>query len=296
MKHYTTFLTIFVILIILFILRYFVVFYENKMQIEGFVQKEPFLLKIDQECYDVFYAKQYDILFLPSSRNEIILSILDKTKPFKENNTFLDIGSGTGVLVDTLTKKGYRTFGVDISEDMVEYASNNYPKSIFIEGDIFDPMLFDSNAFTHIFCTEWTLYLWKDKMTFFRNISSWLTSRGYLFLHILHPKTADLVIPVGKPFLIEDVQKYIPKKNNKRIVETSVEFEDLFYKSKFILDHPKSWKWIETFTDKKTKHIRQNERTLYIEEIEDIIILAKQYGFQKIDMYSTHDYYIFKKI
>ena len=43
----------------------------------------------------------------------------------------------------------------------------------------------------------------------------------------------------------------------------------------------------EKFVDKETKHIRENENTLYMETIEDILKIASKSGFiikGKIDM------------
>ena len=76
----------------------------------------------------------------------------------------------------------------------------------------------------------------------------------------------------------------------------SFEFEDFHYKSKYIVESSKPWKQIETFIDKKTKHVRQNERDLFIDTIENILFLAEKNRFKKIDLYSEHEYYVLKKI
>jgi ubiquinone/menaquinone biosynthesis C-methylase UbiE len=280
-------------LFFLFLLRYLISIYLNNEQKEGFIQKEDFLLKTEQNVYDDFYASVYDQIFIPSQRIEKCIAALLKTEPFIENSVFLDIGSGTGMFANTLSENGYNVFGVDKSTDMIRYSEQKYQKVSFIQGDVMVPMQFETNTFTHVCCVDFTIYLFLDKSQLFKNIHSWLTTGGYLCLHLIDPATFDTIIPAGKPFLIDDPHKYIPGK--QRILETLVQFEDFQYKSKYEI-HPRKWKWTETFTDNKTKHVRQNERSLFMDTAENIIILAEKNGFKKIDVYSDKNYYILKKI
>ena len=292
MKEESIFMYIFLLLFISFLVRYLASNYIEPPHKEGFIQKETFLLKTDQDTYDEFYSSVYDEIFIPLPRIEKVKNIIQKTEPYKENSKFLDIGSGTGMLVNTLTKKGYDAFGIDSSEYMKEYAEKKYPLSTFIRGDVRVPMQFEPNTFTHVCCVDFTIYLFSDKSEIFRNIHNWVTNGGYLILHLVDPDTFDTIIPAGKPF--EDIHKYIP--NHKRILETSVEFEDFHYKSKYIVESHKPWKQIETFIDKKTKHVRQNERNLFMDTIENILFLAEKNRFKKIDLYSESEYYVLKKI
>ena len=292
MKEESVFMYILLLLFISFLIRYLASNYIEPSHKEGFIQKETFLLKTDQDTYDEFYSSVYDAIFIPLPRIEKVTTIIQKTEPYKENSKFLDIGSGTGMLVNTLAKEGYDVFGIDASEYMIDYAENKYLLSTFIRGDVRVPMQFESNIFTHVCCVDFTIYLFSDKSEIFRNIYNWVTNGGYLILHLVDPDTFDTIIPAGKPF--DDVYKYIP--NHKRILETSVEFEDFHYKSKYIMESHKQWKQIETFIDKKTKHVRQNERNLFMDTIENILFLAEKNRFKKIDLYSESEYYVLKKI
>jgi SAM-dependent methyltransferase len=177
---------------------------------------------------------------------------------------------------------------------MVTYAEQKYPFSPFIEGDVTIPMQFESNTFTHICCVDFTIYLFMDKSNLFHNVYNWLTSGGYFILHLVNPDTFDTIIPAGKPF--DKLYDYIP--TQKRILETSVEFEDFHYKSKYVLGSSSNnpWKHMETFNDKKTKHVRQNELHLFMDTIENILFLAEKNRFKKVDLYSEKDYYVLKKI
>ena len=289
-------------LFFMFLLRYWSNNYLEDDQKEGFIQKESFVLKLDQEVYDTFYTSVYDEIFIPLPRVEKIIQLLQKTEPYKESSTFLDIGSRTGMLVNALSKQGYNAVGIDKSESMIQYAEAKYALIPFIEGDPMIPMQFEPNTFTHICCVEFTIYQFLDKSELFRNIHTWLTVGGYLFLHLVDLETFDTVIPCGKPYLLEDITPYLPIHKQKRNLvdgivglETLVEFDDYHYKSKYMIRNTK-WKWIETFTDKKTKHVRQHERTLFMDTAKSIISLVERHGFKKIDLFSQSEYYVFKKI
>lgn len=298
MKLEVILINILFFLFLLFIIRYYISTYWDNEQKEGFIQKESFVLKLEKEVYDEFYTSVYDKLFVPLPRIEKCINTLLKTEPYIENTVFLDIGSGTGMFANAIYQKGYQVVGIDISEAMIEYSQKLYPSITFIEGDVMIPMQFESNSFTHICCVDFTIYLFLDKNALFQNIHSWLTTGGYFCLHLIDPENFDTIIPSGKPAKIDDFKKYIPKKTNSSGnggMLTMVEFDDFSYKSKYEVQSRK-WKWTETFTDKKTKHVRQNERTLFIDSVENIVFLAEKNGFKKIDIYSDKNYFIFKKI
>ena len=296
MKLEVVLLNILVFLFLLFIIRYYISVYWDSDQKEGFIQKESFVLKIEKEVYDDFYTSVYDKIFVPSKRIEKCWNVLLKTEPYVENSVFLDVGSGTGMFANALYEKGYSIYGIDTSEAMIEYSQKNYSSIAFIEGDVMVPMQFESNSFTHICCVDFTIYLFLDKHTLFQNMYSWLTTGGYICLHLIDPENVDTIIPSGKPFGREDLAKYIPKTKTKRHpMITMVEFDDFSYKSKYEVQSRK-WRWVETFTDKKTKHVRQNERNLFMDSVANISFLAEKNGFKKIDIYSEKPYFIFKKI
>jgi SAM-dependent methyltransferase len=218
----------------------------------------------------------YDNLFLPLPRIEKHITIISNLCEEKENSIFLDIGSGTGMFVHALNEKGFQAIGVDQSKDMIAYSQKLYPSLTFIEGDVMIPMQFESNTFSHICCVDWTIYLMKDKNTLFQNIYNWLTIGGYFCLQVIDPDNFDTSRKPTKPL------------GN---IETLVEFDDFYYKS----NRPKEGSWIETFTDKKTNHVRQNERNWYMESMKSMDILAKNHGFIKMDNYSDDSFFIYKK-
>ena len=252
---------------------------------EGFTQTEPFVLKRDEAVYDDFYVEVYDGITDTEKRSQGYLKkIIAMTQPAVNHSVFLDVGSGTGYVVNELKEAGFKAYGVDKSEAMVEYAHKKYPNWKTKQGDVMDAMYFEKSTFTHILCTHFTIYEFQDKKTFFQNCYFWMKPHGYLILHVVDREKFDTIAPIGKPFLLDSPQKYA----EKRITDTIVEFDDFQYKSSFKFTEPKFTEpkmkekvavLNETFTDKHTKHVRQNELALHMDDIDTILAAANNAGF-----------------
>jgi len=260
-------------------------------KIEGFTQKEPFVLKTDQNMYDEFYVDIYDELYETKKRiQKELVQVLKMTEPSAKYSSFLDIGSGTGYTVDQLTQAGYKAYGIDKSDAMVKYSENKYPESDYKCGDVLDPMAFENSTFTHILCTNLTFYLLDNKMAFFNNCYFWLKPNGYLVLHLVNRHKFSIYKPVAR----KPLHNFPSKTPQPRITNTNVDFEDFKYTSSYQLPKHKSDKTIteevvfkEKFLDKETKNIRENEQTLYMDSINSILKMANKAGFTlkgKLDM------------
>jgi hypothetical protein len=251
---------------------------------EGFTQMDAFVLKQDANIYDDFYSDIYDTLQRTMSRSQWELkTILKVTDADTKNSVFLDIGSGSGYKVDQLNQAGFRAFGVENSEAMIKRSEELFPDIIVKKGDVMEPMLFDKMTFTHVLCMNFTIYEFKNKLSFFRNCYYWMIPNSYLILHLVDPNNFDAVVPVKK----NEWQQPIGSK--ERLVDTYVKFFDFDYHAHY--DFPKDTSNIvtlkESFTDKQTKHVRQNEQTLYMDSINDILKMANRCGFifhAKVDM------------
>ena len=89
--------------IIILILKYINNYYDSK---EGFSQCSSFSLKTNNDIYDEFYVNIYDTLHKTSNNTEYeYYSILKTTQP-DENSVILDIGSGTGNLLNKFDENG----------------------------------------------------------------------------------------------------------------------------------------------------------------------------------------------
>lgn len=275
-KNYL-FIVILVLLALLLILQYA----RGKVKFEGFQQKEPFVTERGDSVYDGFYAEIYDKLYKSESRAESdTLKIVESTQPDKENSAFLDIGCGTGCVVDVLKRQGYNAIGVDKSKAMVEVGKERRPKTCgaLQTNDVADPMLFERGVFTHILCLSQTIYEFPDKVQFFRNCKHWLVPGGYLLVHLVEPLKYNAIIPLGQPkgIVVKPVSK-----DGKRVTDTAIDFIDFKYKSSFDFDGLKDGVvvQIETFTDSKSSHVRRNEHTLYMNTPTAVLEDARYCGF-----------------
>lgn len=268
------------LLIILGIILIVLYFYKKQNLApfyEGFSQDSRFISKFDEEKYDDFYVKIYDKLMVPKKRSEYeTLKIIEMTEPDKKS-VFLDIGSGTGDLVQSIHSRGYKVLGIDKSKSMVEHSEKKYPEIQVRCGDVKEPMIYDSHTFSHILCTGMTIYEFENKNEFFNNCYFWLKSGGYLILNVSDKNKFDTIIPGGKPALIKNPQEY----SNKRITDTIIDFIDFEYKASYLFDNTPSKPVIlkETFTDGLTKNVRQNEISLYMDDKETILAMAAKVGF-----------------
>lgn len=278
--------------------------YMPNLYTEGFTQNEKFVVKRNADIYDPFYIGIYDYLNKTQKRSEFEMSqIVETTQPDKENSVILDIGCGTGCIVNELVSKGYRAFGVDKSVAMVELAKQKFPNASVKLGDAEDSMEFDRETFTHILCLNKTIYEFPDKVAFFRNCYHWLVPGGYLVVHTVDPKKFDPIVPAGKPRIIDNPQKYA----KERITDTVIDFMDFKYKSAYDfrdIDRTGKVRHVETFTDKQTGNIRENEHILAMDSEKAILDSARLSQFVGYGEFSMKSYngdenqrvYIFQKI
>ena len=295
------------LLIILAIIM-LILLYKNKYMptehTEGFSQDERYVLKRNGDIYDSFYTGIYDYLEKTEKRTSYEMqNIVDATQPDKTNSVLLDIGCGTGCMVDTLRNAGYRAYGIDKSNAMVSVAKEKYPQCSVKHGDATDAMAFDRETCTHIVCLNKTIYEFEDKVAFFRNCYHWLVPGGYLMVHIVQSTKFNPIVPAGTPALLQNPQQY----SKERITDTVIDFSDFKYKSTYDFSRvDKTGKTVhtETFTDKQTGNIRENEHTLVFEPEKDIIEKAHFCQFVSYGLFSMKEYngdayqnvYIFQKI
>lgn len=257
--------------IIILILKYINNYYDSK---EGFSQCSSFSLKTNNDIYDEFYVNIYDTLHKTSNNTEYeYYSILKTTQP-DENSVILDIGSGTGNLLNKFDENGYNAHGLEKSKDMIEYSKNKNKLLSIRQGDATDPMTFDKGTFTHICCLDFTIYHIKDKKIFFRNCYNWLLPNGYLILHLVNKEKYDTSVKSANPFLTDNPQNY----SKNRILNTNINFIDFNYLNNTEFKNNNKVVIKETFTNSSNK-VRQNELTLYMEDLDEILKISQNIGF-----------------
>jgi SAM-dependent methyltransferase len=238
---------------------------------EGFQQQERFLLKSDAASYDDFYGEVYDKIMLPNKTATYeIDEIIKLLQPEPRFSTMLDVGSGTGTVIHILQERGYKTYGIDQSQAMIDVSKTTYPAIESKCDNVENPMAFDRALFTHIFCLNFTIYEIENKLAFFNNCFYWLQNNGYLVLHLAEKDKFNTIIPAAMSSL---------KPTGKRVLKSEVDFTSFVYSSEYVPLEKEKMILKESFTDKKTQNIRQNERTLYMESADDIILMARKAGF-----------------
>jgi SAM-dependent methyltransferase len=243
---------------------------------EGFEQNDAFVLKQNNDIYDKFYSEKYDLLMKPEKRALFeTQTVIEMTKP-THNSVFLDIGSGTGHLVNLLLHKGYRAYGIDKSQDMASKSEELFPNNEIVVDDVLKPMAFEHNTFSHILCMGGTIYEIKEKETFFKNCYYWLVPNGYLILHLVDKDRFDPIIPATKALLTNNnMQKYMKNRNTN----SNMNFDTFSYSADYIFPKNDSKVIVkEKFTD-NIGHIRQNENTLHMNPVEQILQIAIRNGF-----------------
>lgn len=270
-------LRLLITLLIVLLCIYFYKGLNTKRFAEGFSQNEKFIMKQNNDIYDDFYVEIYDQLYDTETRSDYeARKIIESTQP-SEQSVILDIGCGTGYLVNKLTELGYNAYGLDKSKAMIDIAEEKYPKCNFKCNDMTESLLYDQNTFSHLICTNFTIYHFKDKYAFAQKCYQWLVPNGYLIVHLVDKQKFSPIIPLGKPILLDNPQKY----SNFRIKDTEIDFIDFYYKGSYNFDKINSSSVIltETFTDKSTSNVRQNELELYMDNIDVINYIFQKSGF-----------------
>jgi SAM-dependent methyltransferase len=265
---------------------------------EGFQQDRVFTSKIGEDVYDSFYGEIYDELMYSSDRAQnLVDTIIHISQPTVRYSAFLDVGCGTGAVLERLDDAGYRVTGIDRSADMVTICQQNLVDSKvvgrnlnIVHGDVLDSMQFDRSQFSHVVCCGMTLYEWTyaEKLRFFRNCYFWMIAGGYLFVHLVDPLRFS-------PSALGAADIVKTRVRGERVVNTEIDFVDFTYRSNYEFGGADdvgsdinvngdsqdtcSCNKRETFTDAKTQHVRENEMALYLSSVDSVVSLALRSGF-----------------
>jgi ubiquinone/menaquinone biosynthesis C-methylase UbiE len=249
----------------------------NRNNQDGFTQQEPFVYKYGKESIDEFYVDIYDSLHETTRRSQDeLIKFIEMTEPTVQHSNILDVGCGTGYVVNELTQAGYDVYGIDKSKEMLTYAQIKYPDAEYVYGDVLNSMQFEKSTFTHILCTYFTIYQLEDKKKFFRNCYFWMQPNSYLMLHLVDTDKFTKMIPA------EDAINESHNINDKRTITSNASFSDYKYKCSYEIPDNNDELVVEvkeTFIDMETDNIRQNETHIYMENMDTILKLASENGF-----------------
>lgn len=266
-KLFYTLCVLSAILMIIFIYKRAV---SGEKTAEGFTQSTPFVLKRDQNIYDEFYSKLYDELFHDDEKTRyVIRGIIDITNPSPEHSVFLEVGSGTGQNIRALHEQNYSAFGVEKSPAMMKIADNtcgcvkgysdDADQEIIKHGDALDPLLYEHSTFTHILLLDETINEFKDKTAIIRILRTWLKRNGFLVIHVVSREKYTSVAGAPAP------EKELHGVRYSSVYKTAAAQNEIVFQEKII--------------DKKSDYTRQNEKTLYVEPIANLVQSIKHEGF-----------------
>lgn len=280
------------ILFMLSLLLIVVVIFRPKVYIEGFkTEIKGYTEKTNEDLYDDFYSEIYDYLVFSEVRNDYEVGIVNRTKPTTES-VILDVGCGTGNVLNLLNSQGLNVIGVDNSQFMLNKTLEKYPQltSKLIKGNILQTQLFTSQRFTHILCLYFTIYYFKNKSLFLENVYDWLKPGGVFIIHLVNREEFSAILPMNT---------YKRKGNG---TYSKIRFTQFDYESNFEL-YKSANKGVfkERFRNNRGE-TRKQEHTFYMEDQKTIITIAQKIGFiiqSKINMeeirYKNQYLYILKK-
>ncbi len=140
--------------------------------------------------YNKDLAYIHDAGFTDSARQATatVLKLLREKKI--KSGLVVDLGCGSGVLADRLTRDGFDMLGVDISEAMLKLARKRAPKARFKRGSLFRTRLPKCMAVTAI--GECVNYLFDPRSTalladFFRRVYRALLPGGVFIFDVVGP-------------------------------------------------------------------------------------------------------------
>ncbi len=265
-----------------------IIIFVNKLHLvkrENFIDKsEKFIKYYGNDIYDNFYVSIYDQLMQDDVKNTYeVGEIINKKVPTNIIKV-LDIGCGTGHHVNLLNNNNnINCIGIDISQEMINKAKQNYPQLNFKLANALDNMVFQDNEFTHISCLNYTIYCIKDKEQFFENCFKWLIPGGILILHLVDIYNFNPILPsVGVVELLS-----LQLKNNNRLTQSNIHFKDFDYTSDFDINcdncsEKKINKPNAFFREKfifNNDNVRVNEHQYYMNSQKAIMSIAKDVGF-----------------
>ena len=285
--------------IILFVLlcSLFFLFILKKTK-EGFVEeKHDIVIHTENDIFDDFYSKIYDKLLINHDKIEFELNyILDpKETTISNKSNVLDIGCGTGHLIDKLTHLNITCLGIDKSTSMIARSKKKFKDSKFKVANAMNSLEFVEQTFSHILCLDFTIYYFNDKRHFLENCFNWLKPNGLLYLHLVNIKKFNS-IPSSKHYKSKQ-----PNNSTEFNYRANFSRDESIKLNSLTLEEPNViFKEIFKFVD--SKKVRINQHKLYMSSQNSIINSALQVGFMlnsyieiNIETYEYHYLYSLQK-
>lgn len=145
----------------------------------------------------------------------------------KGRESVLEIGPGTGHLLQILEDLGCRTTAIELSEKMCEFARKNSPKTVILNQDMFT-VNFCAQQFD-VICALALIHTIpsREAKKFMGKVKYWLKDGGmFIFDTVMYDESKEVFIDSGEQ---KDVKKF-------RKQYTQIELEELIYSSGFKIE------------------------------------------------------------
>ena len=145
----------------------------------------------------------------------------------KGSESVLEIGPGTGHLLQILEDLGCRTTAIELSEKMCEFARKNSPKTVILNQDMFT-VNFCAQQFD-VICALALIHTIpsREAKKFMGKVKYWLKDGGmFIFDTVMYDESKEVFIDSGEQ---KDVKKF-------RKQYTQIELEELIYSSGFKIE------------------------------------------------------------
>jgi ubiquinone/menaquinone biosynthesis C-methylase UbiE len=248
--------------------------------VEGFANSSSGVdQRLDDTCYDAFYAKVYDPLVQPTARatmeTKVPLEWFEKKGKAASDVRVADIGCGTGLQVELFARQGVRSVvGYDKSSAMLAEARKRFPEREFIQGDATVATMAAADQFDLVTMLYFTVYMIPDRTQMLKNIFLWLAPGGVFMCHIVNKLKFDPILESASPFVGFSVQKYA----DERVTKSAVTFDEFEYTGDFQL-HGSRAVYEETFKFKDGR-VRRHEQRVWMPNIDLIVGEITAVGFK----------------
>jgi len=257
--------------------------------VEGFVNpgsagKNGVDQRLDDSCYDAFYAKVYDPLVQPLARatmeTKVPLEWIQKEQGKEAKQVRVaDIGCGTGVHVELFARSEVASvIGYDKSTAMIAEAKKRFPEREFVVGDATVATMAAADQFDLVTMNYFTIYMVPDRTQMLKNIFLWLAPGGVFTCHIVNKLKFDPILESASPFIGFSVQKYA----DERVTKSEVTFDEFEYAGDFQL-HGSRAVYEEVFKF-KDGNVRRHEQRVWMPNIDILVGEIEGVGFK----YSHH--------
>jgi ubiquinone/menaquinone biosynthesis C-methylase UbiE len=226
-------------------------------------------IKITKEAYDK-KSKEYHQKLINSGdhfwNNFLEVPMKKILKEIVKNKKILDLGCGSGVRTKKLSKLNPKKIvGLDLSEELIKIAKDNFPKVEFHSGDAKNTGF--KNSTFDVVNSDLMVHYFKDLKPLFKEISRILKSKGYFVFSMHHPvyevtdrkKEKNDTKYLLKPYFHNNLYKW-KMLEGMELISYHHTFEDIFAslkKSEFVIEELIEPHKINSKGQFKKKHIER---------------------------------------